>query len=41
MQVSTRIFHEGRCMRPEAFALERYFDRYEFSTRYLLCSSDA
>src|SRR5581483_11269164 len=27
-------------MRPEPFALERYFDRYEFSTRYLLCSSD-
>ena len=23
------------------FALERYFARYEFSTRYLLCSSDA
>lgn len=28
-------------MRPEPFALERYFDRYEFSTRYLLCSSDS
>ena len=28
-------------MRPEPFALERYFDRYEFTTRYLLCSSDA
>jgi aspartate/methionine/tyrosine aminotransferase len=28
-------------MRPRPFSLERYFDRYEFSTRYLLCSSDA
>ena len=27
-------------MKPKPFALERYFDRYEFSTRYLLCSSD-
>jgi aspartate/methionine/tyrosine aminotransferase len=25
----------------QPFALERYFARYEFSTRYLLCSSDA
>ncbi|MGB6643726.1 MAG: aminotransferase class I/II-fold pyridoxal phosphate-dependent enzyme [Candidatus Cybelea sp.] len=25
----------------DTFALERYFARYEFSTRYLLCSSDA
>ena len=25
----------------DPFALERYFARYEFSTRYLLCSSDA
>ncbi|MGA8533633.1 MAG: aminotransferase class I/II-fold pyridoxal phosphate-dependent enzyme [Candidatus Tumulicola sp.] len=28
-------------MKPRPFALERFFDRYEFSTRYLLCSSDA
>ncbi len=28
-------------MRPRPFSLERFFDRYEFSTRYLLCSSDA
>ncbi|HEY5427229.1 MAG TPA: aminotransferase class I/II-fold pyridoxal phosphate-dependent enzyme [Candidatus Tumulicola sp.] len=27
-------------MKPRAFSLERYFERYEFSTRYLLCSSD-
>ena len=27
-------------MNPQAFALERYFARYEFDTRYLLCSSD-
>ena len=27
-------------MKPKPFALERYFDRYEFSTKYLLCSSD-
>jgi aspartate/methionine/tyrosine aminotransferase len=27
-------------MKPEPFALERYFARYEFTTRYLLCSSD-
>lgn len=28
-------------MNVEAFALERYFARYEFNARYLLCSSDA
>ena len=28
-------------MQPRPFLLERYFDRYEFTTRYLLCSSDA
>ena len=28
-------------MKPKPFLLERYFDRHEFSTRYLLCSSDA
>lgn len=27
-------------MRPQPFALERYFARYEFTTKYLLCSSD-
>jgi aspartate/methionine/tyrosine aminotransferase len=27
-------------MNPQVFALERYFARYEFATRYLLCSSD-
>jgi aspartate/methionine/tyrosine aminotransferase len=27
-------------VKPRAFALERFFARYEFSTRYLLCSSD-
>jgi aspartate/methionine/tyrosine aminotransferase len=27
-------------MNPQPFALERYFARYEFETRYLLCSSD-
>lgn len=27
-------------MNPQAFSLERYFARYEFSTRFLLCSSD-
>ncbi|MEE4274363.1 MAG: aminotransferase class I/II-fold pyridoxal phosphate-dependent enzyme [Thermoleophilia bacterium] len=27
-------------MRPEPFALERYFARYEFTARYLLASSD-
>ncbi len=27
-------------MKPQEFALERYFARYEFETRYLLCSSD-
>jgi aspartate/methionine/tyrosine aminotransferase len=27
-------------VKPQPFALERYFARYEFSTRYLLCSSD-
>ena len=27
-------------MKPRAFALERFFARYEFSARYLLCSSD-
>lgn len=27
-------------MRPDPFALERYFARYEFSARYLLSSSD-
>jgi aspartate/methionine/tyrosine aminotransferase len=27
-------------VRPRSFSLERYFARYEFSTRYLLCSSD-
>ncbi|HEY1655618.1 MAG TPA: aminotransferase class I/II-fold pyridoxal phosphate-dependent enzyme [Candidatus Tumulicola sp.] len=27
-------------MIPRDFSLERYFARYEFSTRYLLCSSD-
>jgi aspartate/methionine/tyrosine aminotransferase len=27
-------------LNPRAFALERYFARYEFNTRYLLCSSD-
>lgn len=27
-------------MKLRAFSLERYFARYEFSTRYLLCSSD-
>ncbi|HET6275086.1 MAG TPA: aminotransferase class I/II-fold pyridoxal phosphate-dependent enzyme [Candidatus Cybelea sp.] len=27
-------------MRPRPFALERFFARYEFGTRYLLCSSD-
>lgn len=36
-----RARHKREAMRPAAFALERYFDRYEFSTRYLLCSSDA
>ena len=29
-----------RSMQLEPFKLERYFARYEFSTRYLLCSSD-
>ncbi|HTU81306.1 MAG TPA: aminotransferase class I/II-fold pyridoxal phosphate-dependent enzyme, partial [Candidatus Acidoferrales bacterium] len=28
-------------MRPRPFALERYFAEYEFTARYLLCSSDA
>jgi aspartate/methionine/tyrosine aminotransferase len=28
-------------MRPQPFALERYFAQYEFSVRHLLCSSDA
>jgi aspartate/methionine/tyrosine aminotransferase len=28
-------------VKPKPFLLERYFDRHEFSTRYLLCSSDA
>jgi aspartate/methionine/tyrosine aminotransferase len=28
-------------MKPRPFSLERFFDRYEFSTRHLLCSSDA
>jgi aspartate/methionine/tyrosine aminotransferase len=28
-------------VKPPPFALERYFARYEFSARYLLCSSDA
>jgi aspartate/methionine/tyrosine aminotransferase len=27
-------------MNPQPFALERYFARYEFEARYLLCSSD-
>lgn len=27
-------------MKPRPFALERYFARYEFTTRYLLCASD-
>lgn len=27
-------------MKPVPFALERYFAKYEFNTRYLLCSSD-
>jgi len=27
-------------MKPAPFALERFFARYEFATRYLLCSSD-
>ncbi len=27
-------------MKPQPFALERYFARYEFTTKYLLCSSD-
>ncbi|MEO6836310.1 MAG: aminotransferase class I/II-fold pyridoxal phosphate-dependent enzyme [Candidatus Tumulicola sp.] len=27
-------------MKPRDFSLERYFARHEFSTRYLLCSSD-
>jgi aspartate/methionine/tyrosine aminotransferase len=27
-------------MKPQPFALERYFARYEFDARYLLCSSD-
>lgn len=27
-------------MRPEPFKLERYFSKYEFSVRYLLCASD-
>jgi aspartate/methionine/tyrosine aminotransferase len=27
-------------MKPEPFALERFFAKYEFTTRYLLCSSD-
>ena len=27
-------------MRPEPFKIERYFARYEFTTRYLLCASD-
>lgn len=27
-------------MKPLPFALERYFARYEFTTKYLLCSSD-
>jgi len=27
-------------MKPRPFALERFFARYEFDTRYLLCSSD-
>ena len=28
-------------MKPDDFKLERYFARYEFTTRFLLCSSDA
>src|SRR6185312_9117564 len=27
-------------MQPQPFALERYFARYEFTTKYLLCASD-
>lgn len=27
-------------MKPQPFALERYFARYEFTTKYLLCASD-
>ena len=27
-------------MRPDPFKIERYFARYEFTTRYLLCASD-
>jgi aspartate/methionine/tyrosine aminotransferase len=27
-------------MKPQPFALERYFARYEFTARYLLCASD-
>jgi aspartate/methionine/tyrosine aminotransferase len=27
-------------MKPQPFALERFFAKYEFTTRYLLCSSD-
>ena len=28
-------------VKPRPFALERYFAKYEFTTKYLLCSSDA
>jgi hypothetical protein len=27
-------------VKPEPFAFERFFAKYEFTTRYLLCSSD-
>jgi aspartate/methionine/tyrosine aminotransferase len=42
----SKTFNDGppgqpSLMKPRQFALERYFDRYEFSTKYLLCSSDA
>ncbi len=31
---------KGAVVNPRPFALERFFARYEFTTRYLLCSSD-
>jgi aspartate/methionine/tyrosine aminotransferase len=34
------ILRQGNAMKLEAFKLERYFARYEFTAPYLLCTSD-
>jgi aspartate/methionine/tyrosine aminotransferase len=39
--VTSEAGAEAGLVKPKPFLLERYFDRHEFSTRYLLCSSDA